>query len=261
MGAPGFHPWTRRLAAAGGVLLAVLLPAAGRAQAVRGRLLESGAERPIVRGVVRLMTLDSSEVARAVTDTAGAFEMQAPRPGEYFLAASALGYERSTTDPIVVRPAGLRVRLLVEPTPIGLDPVVATATPRAYDPNQEFHDRMRRRTSGRFITREQIERGRPVVTTDVLRGVPGLKVKLLKGNLVIEASHPLSLRDVWLEEGCYPVLYLDGTSVEKTAINAVQPRDIEGIEVYADGAAIPAEFNSSMGSACGVIVIWTRHGS
>jgi hypothetical protein len=45
--------------------------------------------------------------------------------------------------------------------------------------------------------------------------------------------------------------------VSGESIQSINPAEIEGIEIYAH-SAVPAQFASSMGSACGVIVIWTK---
>jgi hypothetical protein len=53
------------------------------------------------------------------------------------------------------------------------------------------------------------------------------------------------------------MMYLNGMRVDQEAINNLPAADIEGIEVYTRGDA-PAEYNSSMGSACGVVVVWLK---
>jgi len=254
--------WVHCIGLAGGLLTFCpgLAPDLLSAQLVQGRLVETGAERPVVSGTVRLMAPDSTEVARATTDSTGTFEMRAPRPGEYFLTARALGYEQSWTDLVVVRQPGLRMKLLIDPAPIPLREVVATGARPSYDRNQGFYDRLKKKRAGRFITREQIERRQPGTTADMLRAVPGLRVKLLNGQYVIEASHAMSLSDVKATEGCHANLYLDGARIDYTSINSIPPKEIEGMEIYANGAPVPAEFNSSEGAACGVVAIWTRLG-
>ena len=52
-------------------------------------------------------------------------------------------------------------------------------------------------------------------------------------------------------------MYLNGMRVEPEAIQNLNPAELEGIEIYT-GGVIPPQFSSSMGSACGVIVIWMK---
>lgn len=60
---------------------------------------------------------------------------------------------------------------------------------------------------------------------------------------------------------CPPVLFHDGIYLGNALdvdIDAIVPlSDIEAIEAYGTAAGLPAEFNRP-GSACGVIVFWTR---
>lgn len=242
-------------------VLSALVALPAHAQVLHGRLLENGTEVPVPGGIVLLMSADSSEVARGVTAEDGSFELRAPAPGAYFVFATAPGFERAFTDDIDLQPPGRRIRLLITPTPIPLEPVVGEAAAhRPYSRNQQFYDRMERRTAGRFITREQIERRNPAIAADMLRNVPGLRVAMVNGQAVIEAAHPITYQDMLAGRRCLANLYIDGMSVSNAAINSISPGDIEGFEIYTNTAAIPSEFNSSMGAACGVVVIWTRGG-
>jgi hypothetical protein len=61
---------------------------------------------------------------------------------------------------------------------------------------------------------------------------------------------------------CLPRLFVDGTRVTYDAMNdinsVVNPNQIEALEVFRGPSEIPVEFNDN-NSACGVILIWTRH--
>ncbi|HEU0299041.1 MAG TPA: Plug domain-containing protein, partial [Longimicrobium sp.] len=105
---------------------------------------------------------------------------------------------------------------------------------------------------GRFITAEQIERWGYVHVVDALRATPNLEVVYVAGGARARLRHPVSLLS-----HCWTNVYLNGMRVDWESIQGFSPADIEGIEVYTHGDA-PAEFNSSMGAACGVVVIWTK---
>jgi Carboxypeptidase regulatory-like domain len=62
------------------------------AQVVRGRLLESGSGRPIILGRVLLLDTTYASVAETITDEQGRFVVEAPVPGDYWIAADRLGY-------------------------------------------------------------------------------------------------------------------------------------------------------------------------
>ena len=61
--------------------------------------------------------------------------------------------------------------------------------------------------------------------------------------------------------GCPPLFFLDGRymgTVDETDIDQVLSVSvIEAVEAYGSAATMPVEYNRT-GSACGVIVVWTR---
>lgn len=248
---------TRLLPATLSVLM--LFPAAASAQAVQGRLVARETQTPVHGGAVHLLSADSQAVAQALTDSAGRFTLQAPQPGSYWMLASAPGYETSETDLFPVGTEGTRVSFVIGRAPVVLDTVTATGVGSAdrlwYG---GFHQRMADNNGGRFITAEQIERQRPVQMVDLLRSITSLEV--IVGNsdygdarsFRIRLKHPISIRG-----HCWTNIYLNGMRVEAESIQNLNPAEIEGMEVYTHGA-VPAHFNSSMGSACGVIVIWMK---
>lgn len=120
-----------------------------------------------------------------------------------------------------------------------------------------LHRRMIQNNGGRFITKEQIGRQGSAQMVDVLRSIPSLEVlvgaAIAYGDsrtLRVRLCHPLSIRGP-----CWTSIYLNGMRVEGESIQNLNPAEIEGIEVYSSGA-VPAQFSSSMGAACGVIAVW-----
>src|SRR5688500_5144114 len=109
---------------------------------------------------------------------------------------------------------------------------------------------------GRFITRPQNDRQRYGEQVDLLLGLPRMEVTMVAspnwsspGRLFVRLRHPISFRH------CWSIFYLNGQQVEPESVEGINPAEIEGIEIYTHGA-IPAQFNTSTGAACGVIVIW-----
>lgn len=142
--------------------------------------------------------------------------------------------------------------------PIELSGIVVEAAPTLNEIRMRpFYER-RERTAGHFIIRSEIEaRDRPTLT-ELLRGIPGVRVEYggPYGIQVYLTRSPAS------RSQCpSPVVYLDGMLIVNTGeavdLNAlVTPEQIEGIELYT-GVTVPIEFNRS-GSTCGVVVIWSR---
>ena len=129
----------------------------------------------------------------------------------------------------------------------------------------------RAETSGYFITRERIEDRAPLYTTDLFRGVAGIKVVpagTLRNAVVLTGSRSISLGGSGF---CFPTVWMDGQMVHQGTAGSipgfrgpafldqlVHPDDIAGIEVYNSAASMPVQYN--LHAACGAIVIWTRHG-
>lgn len=249
------------------LVMAVLLalPAATHAQAVQGRLIGRETQTPVAGGTVHLMSADSQVVSQSATDSTGTFSLQAPRPGSYWLLGSAPGYENSETDAFAVPEQGTRVSFVIGRAPVVLDTVTATAATARGDADRlwygGYYQRLAENRGGRFITKEQIERQRNVELADVLRMVPSLEVTTAASNnwanpgrLFVRLKHPISIRN-----HCWTLFYLNGMQVEPESVEGLNPAEIEGIEVYTNGN-IPAQFNTSTGAACGVVVIWMTVG-
>jgi hypothetical protein len=242
------------------ILALALAPSASAAQAVQGRLIARETQAPVRGGTVHLMAADSQVVAQAQTDSIGRFTLAAPRPGSYWLLGSAAGYEASETDRFEVGPQGTRVSFVIGRAAVVLDTVTAAATSVGAADRLwygGFYQRLEQNQGGMFITREQIERQRYVQLVDILRQIPAFEVQWGPGSdfrdsrlIRVRLRQALSFRD------CWSIFYLNGQQVEPESVYNLNPQEIEGLEIYTN-SVIPAQFNSSMGAACGVIVIWT----
>lgn len=239
-----------RLYLAAAMLAVAAAPAA--AQVVSGTLLERGSDRPIGGATVELLSGSAVKV-RARTDSAGAFGMDVPGPGTYRLAARRVGYQAATGELTVQRMDSLEVVFRLATDAVVLDPVQVTAVPRRLPPwLVGFYDRVESYHQGHFITREQVDSRRPFRTTDLLRTVPGLSlVPSRRGMGYVVRSRG----------GCEPMVFIDGLQVElqgNTIDELVQPRDVEGVEIYSGIGTTPAEFMRGRGATCGAIAFWTR---
>jgi hypothetical protein len=156
------------------------------------------------------------------------------------------------------------VDLALRTAAVQLDAVEAQArvTPAFRDARaRRFYDRMDT-GMGRFLTREQILARNASRTSDLLRGVPGVRfsggsratVPWVGGNAAPTGGYGTLL-------GCMPVVYIDGIRVQvwgRRLDDLVEPGEIWGIEVYRHGSDIPSELpRASVIRNCGAIVIWT----
>jgi hypothetical protein len=239
------------------LLVAALLAAAATpsaAQAVHGRVLERGTDRPVPSAIVELRT--GSEVrAQARTLDDGSFMLVVPGEGTYRVAAARMGYESLlTADLVIQRLDSVALVFRMTSTAVALAPVEAKSTPRQPPARLAgFYQRSGRRRQGHFLTRDIIDQARASRTSDLLRRIPGLAFRQTrKGGFAIRGRG-----------GCEPQVYLDGMDVNMfgTATSVddlVRPEDLEGIEVYGS-SSIPVEFNRNHpGDQCGAVMLWTR---
>lgn len=118
-------------------LLALLLGSASAltAQTVRGTVVRSTDDAPIV-GVVVLL-LDSTEIARArgLSDNTGRFELRAPGAGRYRIRTLRIGFTATTGAPFRLR-ADTTVRLALDQIPVQLPTVTAEERAECRDDNR-----------------------------------------------------------------------------------------------------------------------------
>ncbi len=210
-----------------------------------GRVVDHENGKPLPGAQVALRDSDRS----AITDGQGFFEINDIRPGLHGMDVVLLGFETRSAPVRILSGQTIEAEVRMAARPIELPPIeVSVRSPRLeaagfYDRKLEFGGQ------GRFITRELIERRNPQNVTDLLYNQPGLKVEydgVGRRRLMVTRN-----------QGCTPMLYLDGVLGDNTSFDVVRPVTIEGIEVYI-GAMIPIQYKAK--TDCGVILIWTRRG-
>lgn len=112
-------------------LLAALLAwgaAPLEAQVFRGSLLDVEDDAPVPAALVRLLDGEGRDVAFALTDTAGAYRLEAPGPGTYRLVTERLGYAGSASPLLeVADPEGVYgVDLTTRRVPVAIPGVEVT---------------------------------------------------------------------------------------------------------------------------------------
>ncbi|HEX2079551.1 MAG TPA: carboxypeptidase-like regulatory domain-containing protein [Longimicrobium sp.] len=106
------------------LLAAFAVPAA--AQGIEGRVVEQATLQPVAGAAVELLDAAGAPVATASSDAAGAFQVQAPAPGEFRLRVTREGLRTTVTRAVPVG-AGqvLAVEVRMAP-PVVEEPVVVT---------------------------------------------------------------------------------------------------------------------------------------
>ena len=226
-----------------------------------GRILEGGSGQPVEGAGVELN-------GNVVAVSGGDGHFRASRVpitwGSNQIQVSRLSYLDETSELWIADPnetIDLSVTLHPEPIEVGGVVVEGDRRRRLFERRMRpFYER-RERGSGDFFTRSEIEERNPIVITDLSRGVPG--VTLTQSDFSVQIRFSRAMRGLGGGTGCSsPLIYVDGAFAGGAGDyvnldNLVIPNQVEAIEVYKGPSQIPPQFNMT-GSACGVIVIWTR---
>ena len=263
----------------GRILIAVtLMVASGTAAAAQqarviGRVLMHDTQaEPVAGATVRLGE------AIVTTDQHGRFVVAGVSPGKQRLTVEMIGYAARTENVELAPDRTTEVVIALSRQPVELTPVTIIVRSPLLEENGFYERKLSSGLSGRWITRDEIEKRNPTVLTDLFRDVSGSRVHDLGiGARVIRFNRtgpggllgPRAGRDarenrILRLPGCQPQLYIDGrrhadTTVNGEALifdfNVVNPMIIEAVEIYVGNA--PVEFRSE---GCGVVLIWTRRG-
>ncbi len=153
----------------------------------------------------------------------------------------------------------VRVEIRLAQARIPLEPLIVTV--RSTDPRlAEFHERRIAHSSGRFITRSDIERRSVGRTSDLLRSIPGVTVAAVQVRGGSRARFLIRMRGSGTT--CEPAIYIDGLAFrqlpESTLDDVLQPSAIEAVEVYTATSSAPARY--AVQGSCGVVLFWTGVG-
>lgn len=231
----------------GAVILLAPLDAAAQA-GLRGLVLDSqGGTIPGAH-----VSIEGSAGA-TISDAAGVFRFQRIPQGSVTLNVRRLGYRPGQA---IVQHAGVAetaVEIRLVAVPEVLPTVEVRRAGNVSDSRLSGYNARREKRVGHFVTRDQLDRRDSPRFADVLRGVPGVVVKPLRGS---GGGRTVSMRG-----NCSPLVFFDGfpAAAGPMDLDMVDLSTVEGIEIYSSFATIPADFMSvAGGERCGVIAIWSR---
>jgi hypothetical protein len=288
-------PTLRASCATLAVALAVW-PSQIAAQVVRGRLVDHDTDRPIARATVLLRDRRGGVVASIETRGDGEYRLRAPGPGSYTIEALRIGYRPGLQGPVELEATDdWDTEYRLQAVPVNLPSLGVTGQRARADSvhltRVGFWHRQRS-DFGHFMTRAVIEERAAQRVTDLLSGIPGVRMVLSGGG---STRTSIQLRGSLLSSGgvCHPRVIIDGlivirgdarprgqsrgglpegpdtetaftTVMEASEISiddVIHPSDMEAMEVYRTAAQVPVQFGGgSIATQCGVIVIWTRRG-
>lgn len=240
------------------IALSAQMPAA-RTRVLRVSVHDSLSGAPIPRARV---ALSASDLPSGTSDAGGIAILRGTWRARDSVIVTAVGfrpYARSLAS-IAENVLALDISLVAVAQDL---PAVATIESR---PSYRLADFERRRTSGRtgtFLTRGDITHRASVRTTDLLRGISGLRVvdsASLKLVVATRVYTPSLVSRSAPGNYCVVPIAVDGQLREGSfQLDLLDPAEIHGIEVYTGAGSIPPEYSSMQRNAwCGLILVWTR---
>jgi hypothetical protein len=210
---------------------------------VRGVVVDTGG-MPLAGAEVRAV----GTVMLLITSDSGVFRVELPA-GPTVFAVRRLGYEPATFL-ATLRPGRTNgVTLVLHGTAQALPGVVVAETR-----DQAWLRTFNRRSGtqpGTFITRDDIEKTRSRLTSDLLRRrVPSAQVMTTRSGQTRVYLRGNSARR------CPPQLFVHSQPYSGE-VDDFPPDAIEALEIYAGSSELPPELNIGR-AMCGAIVIWTR---
>ncbi len=202
----------------------------------------------------------------ARTDARGRFSIADVEAGWHAIQFSQLGFA-TRTDSVHVSPRRVtNVAVSLSVNPVVLPPLEVSVERREVALQDVGFYRRVREGFGDFIDREDIETRNPSEMSDLFTSLPGVEVfgdPDLPGlrYVVLRGGRQISFSD--RNQRCFPRVVVDGLPVHRGGDEPmlldrlVDPMQVAGVEVYPTSAGLPAQF-SGIGSACGLILIWTR---
>ena len=191
--------------------------------------------------------------ARAYSDQQGLFRIDGVGYGTRALSARRLGFAPAQTTVEVVESGEAKVQLRLKPLASTLPPVVVRPGKMSYTGRLAgYYERLEKRSSGVFITRDQIDHENPRMLAQLLQHVPGVTAVRARGGIT-----GIRLRG----RTCWPLVWIDGTPMPsgEVDLDSFSPSTIHGIELYLGSTTAPARYSYTRDvSSCGTILIWSR---
>jgi len=229
-------------------LFAVAGSAGAQGRPIGGVVVDSAGD-PISGAEVGLNGM--SVVVR--TSARGEFRFpQSPLP-PFVIRARRLGFASVSLEITAADSDLASIRLRMMPIAHSLPPVTIFPERVTYTGRlAEYYTRLERRSSGVFISRDEIDRSNARNLSFLLERVPG--VQLTRGRV---GSTVLRVRG----RSCRPLVWIDGVSMPSADvdINSFAPNSLHGIEMYFGLSTVPARYIGLRdGATCGTILLWSR---
>jgi hypothetical protein len=211
--------------------------------------------------VVRIA--DGKPVAGARVGIVNGPQTTANERGEWTLANAPAGTRMLDVRGVGYYPESRPVDVVAGATPVHsalftftamLDTVKVTASRLRFDRDRSGFEARRRSGVGHYLTPADIARRGAIVTSDVFRSMPGVRVEIDPQGFEkrIMINGPFGY--------CQPSIYLDGFRFDGISTGDIDgwtsPGKLSGVEVYSEGS-VPPQYQQGM-TGCGTILLWTK---
>lgn len=191
----------------------------------------------------------------AESNRRGAFILSGVPEGQHELEVRRIGYAPLGHSVTVTRGLTTEVEIGLVPTPVEMEPIVATVTRSRRLEIKGFYERKlwgELVSGGTFFTEADIERRRPQRITHMIADMSGIR---LGPNGRFQSTR---FSAGFSGDGCNIKTFLDNADVSDVPLHSlILPVEVAGVEIYKGPASLPAEFGGS-DTRCGAIVIWTK---
>ena len=240
-------------------ILATTICSSLTAQTVRGTLVDSASSQPLASASIELTGADSQLVARASSDGAGKFLLEAPAPGGYRVRVQRIGYRVYESAMVLNSRGETNLTIPLAAVAVELPPVTVEAVQDGYLLNRGFY---MRKTSerGTFLDPAAVEKlaTKAKLATDILVRIPGVRIYQGAPQLRTCRTVTQTSSEGAMDITGYPHIYIDGVMGGTEIMWSLQPNDILAVEVYMGPSQVPLVYGGTS-TPCGVILIWTKH--
>ncbi|HJU74565.1 MAG TPA: carboxypeptidase regulatory-like domain-containing protein [Gemmatimonadaceae bacterium] len=265
---------------AAAIVLHGSIAAAQETTTLTGRILRAGSGAGLPNAEI---TVTPPNV-RAVTDADGEFRIEGLKTGRVVIQVRRLGFAPESVT--VELPLAGAIEIDLRETGQPLDTVSVKGEAAAASTGGKlagFYER-KREGHGRFLEAKDIEKmltrrlGDIIVAripgTQTVRGLKGGMAAYIASTRMGSEQVSSALKGALRPPRCYPDVYLDGVVVYASGsernlpagtpddvvlfdVNSLDPAELAALEFYGGPAQTPAQYNKT-GSACGVLLIWTK---
>jgi len=233
-------------------MAAIILPLTPLRSAAQATLTGSVADTAGVAILGAEVTVEGTS-AGTRTDEHGKFRLTDLAEGTRSVRVRRLGFAPFDVAVHLARGSVAQITIRMTPIVTTLPPVVVRTERMNYTGRLAgYYRRLEKKSSGYFITRDQIDRENPSTMGQLLQHVPGIRAQRGRNGIT-----GVRMRG----RGCWPLVWIDGTPMPagEVDLDSFIPSSVQGIELYLGATTAPVGFIYDRDlSSCGTILIWSR---